>query len=205
MFDFGDVTPPAERSELSEEGEHLCRIIDVREKNGYKGHGFFIDFEVAKGPSPKGEKGTYMVYPDNAQPFSSKAGKYISKEQAVRYKKQDILRAVAACAGIPESRTDEVKAKYQIFVARPVSPLAGRFLRVDAYRSKPNHEGKTYMNYRLFLDPSQPAWTSDKAASPLSTLMAEAGWEPHPDNDEYAFNPKTNEVLKVDILASKLS
>jgi hypothetical protein len=101
-------------------GRHLCRVLNVREKDGHYGHQFFLDFEVVEGPSGKGFQGYYKVNPDEAKGNTDSGGK--------------MQKAVAAVYGYPAEQADKVDdAVYDKSIAQnPVSPLRGRLVVIEA-------------------------------------------------------------------------
>lgn len=170
-------------------GEHICRVRDVREHNGYKGNGFFIDFEVVEGPSGVGFQSAYIVYPDNARGSAK-----VPVERARKLELGKIQVAVAACYGWDAKGAVQVTDPvYLASIARPVSPLRGRLIRVNSV-SHTNQAGKQTVFYEVYphLDgyeaapaPAAAAPSSAPSAPAAPATFPPAGWAVHPQNPAY--------------------
>jgi hypothetical protein len=198
-------------------GEHICRVRDVRENNGFKGEGFFVDFEVVSGPSGAGFQSAYIVYPKKAR-----GNDKMTEEQAFARELGKIQRAVAACSGLTAKQQGEINdARYQAAIARPVSPLKGRLIVVNAVRHV-NVKKEETVYYELsphFGDVSAsvpaaaPANTNApakpgpalpvKAAKPAFVdAMLAAGYVLHEENADYCHNGV--EVIELSELRTRL-
>jgi len=110
-------------------GEHLCRVLNVREVDGHYGHAFFLDFEVVEGPSGKGFQHYHKVNPDDA-----KASGKMTATMARALEMGKIQQAVAAVYGFTAAQADKVDDEvYEASIAKDggFSPLRGRLIVVN--------------------------------------------------------------------------
>lgn len=171
-------------------GKHVCTVRDVRWHEGHNGKGFFIDFEVADDnqPSPKGQQGAIMVYPDNAR-----AQGRMTREMAYAAELGKMQVSLAAVYGLQPSEAEKIDdTVFQASIARPISPLRGARIIVDCrphtkadgtvtsfYEVEPHPQGNGLGQAEL--PEAGPAPTFEEAA-------AAAGWMVHPDSADYMFN-----------------
>lgn len=187
-------------------GTHVCRVLDVRENKGFKGKGFFIDFEVVSGPTTPAFRAAYIVFPDNAQGTAR-----MPVERARKLELGKIKVAMAACFGWEAKGAELITNKvYNDSIARPVSPLKGRLITVHAIPHT-NKQGKTTVFYEVtpHTEGQAPAEAPAPSTTPSVPTTPElppaptfppAGWVVHPQNP--AFFYKGQEVLsEVDLRA----
>ncbi len=180
-------------------GAHVCRLLNVRIHNGFKGKGFFIDFEVVSGNTPAGTQSSFMVYPDKARGYGK-----MTDEQARAKDLGKMMVAVAACYGHKKEDSATVtQAVFDASVSQP-SPLAGRLIVVNCV-GHTNQQGKQTSYYEILpftgeqavaaLE-SKPTAAAPKTAPAFKKAAAPAfppaGWELHPEKGEngeiYYFN-----------------
>jgi hypothetical protein len=193
-------------------GEHICRVRDVRENNGFKGEGFFVDFEVVSGPSGAGFQSAYIVYPKKAR-----GNDKMTEEQAYARELGKIQRAVAACSGLTAKQQGEINdPRYQAAIARPVSPLKGRLIVVNAVRHV-NVKKEETVYYELFphfgdvsaavpaaapANTNAPALPVKAAKPPFAEAMAAAGYVVHEEDSNFCHNGV--EVIELSELRTRL-
>lgn len=210
MASFNMANAKIGRSKLPKllAGKHLVVCDDIHEC-GERVKGFCLEFTVVKGPSGAGFRSDGAYFPNEAR-----AAGRMTAEMAKERELGKIQVAIAAVAGLPRARANEIDDdRYTAAIERPVSPLRGRQFVVDAVPHV-NQKGETTVYYdylpfdgtETFSDtPAAPVASVPKTlnvpkplapkppappAKPLTTdqLIAKHGFKVHPDNEEYVFN-----------------
>lgn len=192
-------------------GRHVVRVLDLREKVGFKGEGFFMDFEVVSGPTPAGFKAAQKIYPKKARGTDR-----LTDDEAQARELGKVQRSVAAALGLGADRQGEVTTpRYLRCIARGpngVSFLAGRLVVVDA-RPHVNAKKENTVFYEVFPyhgegqisvedliakaqahEPQAPSAPAAPAAPPppvsrpsFEVAMATANYRVHPTSPGWAF------------------
>lgn len=190
-------------------GRHVCRVVDARYNEGFKGNFFILDFVVLSGPTPAGREASWLMDPSQA-----KGGVGVP---AARARKLDIGRikiCIAACYGNTAEEADALvdDQVYTASIARPISPLAGRVIVVKAiagksggvfYEFEPCHpeEAAEALAAPTPMQPVQaPSAAPATPPAPTTPAFPPPGWAVHPDNQAYVFNAATKQVVSVEDL-----
>lgn len=196
-------------------GTHVCVVTDIKEhQSQIHGMGFFLEFYVESGPSANGMQGEFVVFPDNVR-----ASGRMPRETAYQRELGKIQKAVGAVYGFTaaQSAVDLDDAKYQAAIARPVSPLRGSKIIVEAIPHV-NAKGEQTVYYEILpvmVTASAPANTNAVKPTPktpgkvtasktFAQAASAAGFVVHPDDSDFFFSEETEEVVAVDELKSRL-
>jgi len=166
--------------EKPQDGRHVCRVKDVRVKNGHKGEGLRFDVVVLEGPSVRGFEFSPAIYPNNARPQGN-----LSADQVKAKEEGKILKWLGAILGY--SGVDVFRVTQEVFdaaIARPVSPHAGRLVVVNVV-GHTNQKGEKTCYYEFY-----PVAAEDQAAYPLAEPpKQDAPVAPPPPPSAQAFPP----------------
>lgn len=116
---------------------YLAQVIDIEEKNGYKGYSFLIHFRIVEGPTDVGMKFAFVSQPQKVKP----------EVQKLEYAK--IKRAVGAVFGLSDKEAGSVTGlmiQKALKANGKPSPMRGRLVEIEAYpvlTKKAKEAGKT--------------------------------------------------------------
>jgi hypothetical protein len=212
-FDMNSASHPTDKNTPKErlpEGDYVCTVLNIRDHHGFRGHRFFLDFQVAEGPQ-EGFTHAVSYCPDDV-----KANPRLSPAELKAREVGKIQTACAAALGYGRDRSSIVSNAVFSAVAiktsdaktaREVkSPAAGRkfILRSVRYEhaTKRNADGTPHMSgyyevlpyepagqvdvSTLITAPSAPPLPSEKVHDEAAKWEAE-GWKQHPNNTAYVY------------------
>lgn len=165
-------------------GRHLCKVKDIREKNGHRGEGIRFDVSVVEGPTPVGFEFSPCIYPKNAHAQGN-----LSREQVQAKEEGKILKWLGAILGYSGGDVFRVtQAVVDGSVVRPVSPYAGRLVVVNVV-GHINQKKEATVYYELYAvdeDMQAPFPLTAVAAPaapppPAPAAFPPPGWAPHTD------------------------
>ena len=212
----------AESKERLPPGEYVCSIIKMDTFQSLEmGAAFSMEFVVdsekldGKVSSQVGKVKEHAVFP--SAPARTK-----TRMPAAERLKRDVKKirvTVAACYGMPASRDFEIDddkfakaAPLRVQGGSAVSELVGRKVKVVSVPRNGDTENNQPGYYYEFL-PVDGAAPATGKAPPLPAQLHKqsfeaaataAGFKVHPDDDTYAYNEGTEEVIEMSLLKTRL-
>jgi hypothetical protein len=205
-FDMGSAYIPGNKTakEKLKPGTHVVIVQDVKEHTGLQGKGFIVEFTVESGPSAAGLRADFKVYPHDA-----KGGGRMPRDSAYQRELGKIKRTVAAICGLEAGDANQIdNVRYQSAISRPVSPLKGRRVVVEAVPWT-NKEGNPTVFYEFYPhSANEPATAEPVKAKPalptraavvktLANELVAQGFQVHPDDSSFVFNEATSECIEL--------